>query len=125
MTQDDVRQIALSLPGADEGEDTFAFFVTVKDKHKGFVWSWKERVHPKKARVPSTTVIAARTRSVAERDMMIVSDPRVFFTEPHYNGFPAVLIRLDEIPRDTLEIVIEEAWRCLVPTELRDLIRST
>ena len=111
----------MTVPGAPSG----AVFVTVKEKNKGFVWSWKERVHPQKARVPSTTVIAARTRSVAERDMMIASDPRVFFTEPHYNGFPAVLIRLDEIPRDTLEIVIEEAWRCLVPKELADLIRST
>ena len=48
----------------------------VKDKAKGFVWSWKERMHPKQARVPCTTVIGARTRSVAERHMMIQSDPR-------------------------------------------------
>lgn len=122
MTQDDVRQIALSLPGAEESVTGFSFFVTVKDKHKGFVWVWNERVHPKKPKVPNAGVIAARTTSVSERDMMIAADPRVFFTEPHYNGFPAVLIRLDEISRETLEIVITEAWRCLAPKELRELV---
>ena len=76
-TQEDLRQIALSLPGAQEGESGFAFGVLVKDKAKGFVWSWRERMHPKQARVPCTTVIGARTRSVAERHMMIQSDPRV------------------------------------------------
>ena len=49
----------------------------VKDKAKGFVWSWKERMHPKRVRVPSTTVTGARTRRVAERDRIIQSDPRV------------------------------------------------
>ena len=122
MTQDDVRQIALSLPGAEEGEERFAFFVTVKDKHKGFVWAWNERVHPKQPKVPNAGVIAARTTNVAERDMMIASDPRVFFTEPHYNGFPAVLVRLREISRESLEVVVTEAWRCLAPREFTDLV---
>jgi len=122
FTQDDVRNIALSLPGTEEGDDAFGFGVIVKDKFKGFVWSWKERIHLKQARVPSTVVIAARTRSVAERDMMIASDPKAFFTEPHYNGYPAVLIRLDEVSRDTLEVVITEAWRCMAPRELNALV---
>lgn len=122
MTQDDVRQIALSLPGADEAETGFSFFVTAHDKHKGFVWVWNERVHPKQSKVPNAGVIAARTTSVAERDMMISADQRAFFTEPHYNGFPAVLIRLSEISRDTLEMVILEAWRCLAPKEMKELV---
>jgi hypothetical protein len=121
-TQDDVRQIALSLPGADEADDYFTFFVTVKEKHKGFVWAWRERIDPKKARVPSTRVIAARTTSVAERDLMVSQSPTYFFTEPHYAGFPAVLVRLDTIPRDVLEFVILEAWRCLAPRELAALV---
>lgn len=122
VTQDDVRDIALSLPGAEEASDRFAMFVTVKDKPKGFAWVWLERIHPKQGRVPNPRFLAARTSSVAERDMMIQSDPRVFFTEPHYNGFPAVLIRLDEISRETLEIVLLEAWRCMAPKELTSLV---
>jgi hypothetical protein len=122
LTQDDVRNIALSLPGAEESPDYFAFHVMTKDKGKGFVWAWRERIDPKKARVPNARVIAARTRNVAERDLMIESDPQVFFTEPHYNGYPAVLLRLDAVSRETLEIVITEAWRCVAPREFAALV---
>ncbi len=122
IDQDMVREIALSLPGAEESPDYFAFHVMVKDKGKGFLWTWRERVDPKKPRVPNPRVIAARTRNVAERDLMIESDPRVFFTEPHYNGYPAVLLRLDAVSRETLEIVITEAWRCVAPRELTSLV---
>ena len=123
ITQDDVRRIALSLPGAEEGEPPrFSVRVMAKDKPRGFVWDWLERIHPKQARVPNPRVIAARTNSVAERDMMIASDPRVFFTEPHYNGYPAVLVRLDAVSMAQLEIVVTEAWRSMAPKELSELV---
>lgn len=121
-TQDDVRRIALSLPGAEEADDRFAFFVTVKGKPKGFVWVWLERFHPKKARVPNPRMVAVRTSSVAERDLMIAAEPGIFFTEPHYNGYPAVLVRLDEIPLDQLEVIILEGWRRVAPRELAGLV---
>lgn len=121
-TTDDVRRIALSLPGADEGEGRFAFDVEVKGKRKGFAWSWLERVHPKQGRVENCSVLAVRTSSVAERDLLIATTPRVFFTEPHYNGYPAVLVRLAEIDVRTLETLILEAWRRLAPRELRELV---
>ena len=49
-TQNDVRKIALSLPGTIEGTERFAFSVEVKGKQKGFVWVWLERKDPRKAR---------------------------------------------------------------------------
>ena len=52
-TQADVRRIALSFPGAQEGTDRFAFFVMDKGKPKGFAWVWLDRPEPKKARVPN------------------------------------------------------------------------
>jgi hypothetical protein len=121
-TTDDVRCIALSLPGAEEGDGRFGFHVMVKDKAKGFAWSWLERIHPKQGRVENLAVLAVRTSSVAERDLMISSDPAVFFTEPHYNGYPAVLIRLDAIAMDTLELVLLEGWRVTAPRDLRELV---
>ncbi|MGQ0641490.1 MAG: hypothetical protein ACT4P6_12120 [Gemmatimonadaceae bacterium] len=57
-TQADVRRIALSLPGAEEEADRFAFSVANKGKLKGFVWVWLERIAPKKPRVPNASVIA-------------------------------------------------------------------
>ncbi len=118
-SQDDVRRIALPLPGTREGKDHFAFSVTVKGKEKGFAWVWRERVHPKKARVPQPAVLAVRVSDLTQKDMLIASDPDTYFTEPHYNGFPAVLVRLAAIEVAELEELLVNAWRCQAPRGLQ------
>ncbi len=123
-TQDDVRHIALSLPGAEEARDRFAFFVRDGEKERGFAWVWLERVHPKKARIPNPLFLAVRVTNVAQRDMMISAAPRKFFTEPHYNGYPAVLLRLEEVTIDDLEMLLVDGWRLMAPRELRDLVED-
>ncbi len=118
-TLEDVRSTASKLPGATEGEGPhFAFGVTVKGKHKGFVWSWAERVDPKKARIPNPHVLAVLVPSLEVKEMLLASDRHKFFTEPHYNGFPAVLVRLDEISAEELAEMIVEAYRCKASAEL-------
>src|SRR5262245_53687221 len=101
--QQDVRRIALALPGVTEGSNHFAFEVTVKGKRKGFVWAWNERVEPKKPRVPRADVLAVRVVDEADKQALLAMDPAVFFTEPHYNGFPAVLVRLPAVSDAQLE----------------------
>jgi hypothetical protein len=113
--QADVRRIALSLPGVVEGEDRFAFSVPHKGKHKGFCWVWLERIHPKTGRVPQPAVLAIRVADLDEKEMLLAADPEKFFTEPHYNGYPAILVRLANIDVDELEKLIVEAWRCMAP----------
>lgn len=117
-TQADVRRIALSLPETEEASDRFAFSVRSKDKLKGFAWVWMERVQPKRPRVPNAGVIAVRVANLAQKDLILSADRTKFFTEPHYNGFPAVLVRLDAVTVDDLEMLIEEAWRCQAPVAL-------
>jgi hypothetical protein len=117
-TQADVRRIALALPEAKEDDVDFAFSVRNGSKHKGFAWSWKERVEPKKARVPNLKVLAVRVTDVGEKEALIASDPEKFFTEPHYNGFPAVLIRLPKIRVGELRELLTDAWRCTAPRKL-------
>jgi hypothetical protein len=117
-TQNDVRKIARSLPGTIEGRERFAFSVEVKGKQKGFVWVWLERKDPKKARTPCPTVLAVRVRDQAEKAALLAGDPDVFFTEPHYNGFPAVLVRLPKVPRALLRKLVVDAWRCQAPRKL-------
>lgn len=117
-TQADVRRIAMKFPGVEEGVDKFAFSVPVKGKLKGFVWVWMERVTPKKPKVANPGVIAARVANVAQRDLMIAAEPVKFFTEPHYAGFPAVLVRLKAVTAADLKILIAEAWRCQAPPDL-------
>ena len=117
-TQADVRRIALSLPEAEEEKGRFAFSVRNKDKLKGFVWVWLERLDPKKARVPNPAVLAVRVANLNEKDLMIAAEPTKFFTEPHYNGYPAVLVRLAEVSVAELRPLITEAWRCQAPATL-------
>jgi hypothetical protein len=89
-TQNDVRRIAMSLAGTSERKDRFAFSVRNRDKKKGFVWVWQERIAPKKPRVPNPAVLAVRVADLDEKEILLGLDERKFFTEPHYDGFPAV-----------------------------------
>jgi len=119
--QRDARRIAMALPGVTEAPQGFAFSVENKGKAKGFIWVWQERVQPKKPRVPNPRVLAARVANETEKAALLGVDPDKFFTEPHYNGFPAVLVRLPAVSIAELRQVITEAWRCLAP---RDLVAS-
>lgn len=117
-TQADVRRIALALPGAEEGKDRFAFFVRDKGKPKGFAWVWLERTEGKSARVPNDGVLAVRVTNNAQKDLILASDRRKFFSERHYNGYPAILVRLKEVTVADLRVLLEEAWRRRAPKAL-------
>src|SRR5512143_3215372 len=116
-SQTDVRRIALSLPATEEAQSHFAFSVRNRGKLKGFVWVWMERITPRKARVPQPNVIAVRVASLEDKDFLLALDPVKFFTEPHYDGFPAVLARLPAVTARELKPIITEAWRCQAPQE--------
>jgi hypothetical protein len=116
-TQADVRRIALALPGTVETKGRFAFEVLNKGKLKGYAWVWLERVEPKKPRVPNPGVLAVRVANLIDKDLLISAEPTKFFTEPHYNGFPAVLVRLAAVKVAELRPLLMDAWRCQAPTE--------
>jgi hypothetical protein len=118
--QSDVRRIALALPNTSEAHGHFGFSVANKGKQKQFVWAWNERVDPKKPRVPREDVVVVRVSDIDEKDALLASDESKFFTEPHYDGFRAVLVRLAQIEEGELEELIVDAWRCQAPRELGD-----
>ncbi len=111
---EDVRRISLSLPETS-GDDGFG--VMHGGKLKGFAWVWMD-VEPKQPRVQCFGVAAIRTANPDERDGLIAADPEKYFTEPHYNGFPAVLVRLANVEMDELEELLVNAWRCQAPRAL-------
>jgi hypothetical protein len=119
--QSDVRRISLALPETSEAPEHFTFSVRNGTKEKGFVWAWNERVEPRRPKVPRGDVIAVRVPDQSDKQALLAGDERVFFTEPHYNGFPAVLVRLPEITIAQLEELILDAWRCQAP---RTLVKS-
>lgn len=102
-------------------EEQFGLAVPVKGKPKGFVWAWRERVHPKKARVINPGVMAVVVPNLTAKEVILGSfDPSVVFTEPHYNNYPAVLVRLETIDVESLSELVIEAWRCKAPKALVD-----
>jgi hypothetical protein len=110
--QDDARRIALSLPETFEEEGRFAFSVLNKGKPKGIAWVWLERVEPKQPRVPRPDVLAVRVANQSEKETLLVADAEKFFTEPHYNGYPAILVRLPAVDVGELRELLTDAWRC-------------
>ncbi|HEX8106393.1 MAG TPA: hypothetical protein VF516_01645 [Kofleriaceae bacterium] len=118
-SQNDARRIAMALPGVTASTERFAFSVENKGKAKGFIWAWNERIDPRKPRVPNPQVLAARVANETEKAALLGADPDKFFTEPHYHGFPAVLVRLPAVSIGELRQVITEAWRCQAPKDLR------
>jgi hypothetical protein len=122
-SQADVRRIALALPDTVESSERFAFSVLqqggkTKPQASGIAWVWMERTHPKKPRVANPAVLAVRVDGLSARDMLLASDAKKYFTEPHYAGFPAVLVRLAEVKVAELRELLTEAWRCRAPKEL-------
>jgi hypothetical protein len=113
-TREDVRRIALSLPESVEEPGRFSFAVD----GKAFAWVWLERVDPRRARVPNPEVIAVRVANQLEKDGLLALDHEAFFTEPHYDGYPAVLVRLPAIELDLLTDVLTAAWRLRAPRRL-------
>lgn len=116
--QEDVRRLALELPEVREAEDHFAFSVLNKGKEKGIAWVWLERLDPKKPRVPQPEVLAVRVAGDGEKQALLAADPEKFFTEPHYNGYPAILVRLPAITPDELRELLTDAWRTQAPKPL-------
>ena len=113
-TRADLNRIALALPETTGDESGTSYKVAGKT----IAWPWLERVDPKRTRVPNSDVIAVRVADDSEKEILIEMDPSVFFTEPHYDGYPAILVRLPAIDVATLETILRGAWRCQAPKAL-------
>jgi hypothetical protein len=113
-TRDELRRIALALPETTTDNDGFSYSVA----GKAIVWTWLERLHPKKARVPNPDVIAVRIADESEKELLIDMNGSAFFTEPHYHGYPAILVRLPAIDVGMLETIVGNAWRLRAPKAL-------
>jgi hypothetical protein len=106
----------MALPGVTEDETGY------RVGGKLFAWNWPERVDPKKPRVPNPDVLCVRVAGEGEKQALLASDPRKFFTTDHYDGYPTVLVRLAEVAPDELAELITDSWRCRAsPKLLREL----
>ncbi len=116
---DDVRRIALALPETSERASHGNAAWRVRDKL--FVWERPLREADVRAlgdAAPAGPILGARVEHVGAKEALIADDPGVYFTTPHFDGYPAILVRLDEIGAGELEEVIVEAWLVQAPKRL-------
>ena len=111
---DDVRRLALALPGVVE-IDSDGFDFRVADR--GFVWSYPER-RPGRPRVIRTDIAVLYVGDEAEKQALLLGEPGIFFTTPGYDGWPLVMLRLAEVDARRLEELVTDAWRMRAPAPL-------
>ena len=118
-TWDDVARLALDMPEAAERVSRGMRQWCVKDKL--FVWERPLRRSDPEAlgdAAPDGPILGARVEHVVAKDAMLADDPSVFFTTPHFDGYPAVLVQLERIGLDDLREVVVEAWLARAPKRL-------
>jgi hypothetical protein len=114
-----VRRIALELPETSEQISRELRHWRVKDK--SFVWERPLRKPDLRALgdgAPAGPILGARVEHLGAKEALLADDPGVFFTTPHFDGYAAVLVRLDRIALDELREVIVEAWLTRAPKRL-------
>ena len=116
---DDVRRLALALPETSEGTAHGNTVWRVRDKL--FVWDRPLRQKDLDAlgeSAPTGPVLGARVEHLVSKEALLADDPSVYFTTPHFDGYPAVLVNLDRIAAADLEELVIEAWLCRAPKRL-------
>lgn len=113
----DVRRICLGLPETDEQpsrDGTPAWRV----KEKLFAWDRPLRRADLEAlgdAAPDGPILAARVPDLGVKEALLADDPVAYFTTPHFDGYPAVLVRLDRIAVGELEELLVDAWLARAP----------
>jgi hypothetical protein len=105
VSEDDVRRIALSLPSTTEKPSYGTPGFRVRDKLFA-------RMRPEG---DSVVVWCA---DVSEKEALIAAEPAKFFTLPHYDGHPTVLVRLAAVDEQEMTDVLAESWRLRAPLRL-------
>jgi hypothetical protein len=115
-TWEDVRRIVSDLP-----ETTEASARHWRVRKKLIAWERPLRTADHAALgadTPDGNILGARVADEGVKFALIADDPGVFFTTPHFDGYPAVLVRLPSIAVPELEELAAEAWLAMAPKRL-------
>jgi hypothetical protein len=119
-TWDDVNRLALRLPQTLERSSRDGQLAwRVKDR--SFAWERPLRRGDLQAlgdAAPNAPVLAAHVPDLGAKQALLADDADVYFTTPHFDGYPAILVRLDRITLPELEELLVEAWLCRAPRRL-------
>jgi hypothetical protein len=121
-TWDDVRQLALALPETTETDaHGHSGLPAWKVKDKTFAWERPLRKTDVAAlgdAAPTGEILGARVEHEGAKQALLESEPEIYFTIPHFDGYTAVLVRLDTITEEALEELLIDAWLSRAPKRL-------
>ncbi len=104
--ESDVRELALALPETTEKPSYGMPGFRVKDRLF--------------ARIREPGVLVVWCGSLDEKEFLIGAEPEKFFTVPHYDGHPMVLVHLPAVDREELGELLAECWRLRAPKRLAE-----
>lgn len=116
---DDVRRLALALPETTEG--TSYGRLAWKVKGKAFLWERPLTRADREAlgtATPDGVVLGVSVADVGVKEVLVAAEPELCFTTPHFDGYPAVLVKLDAAGPADLEELVTEAWLARAPRRL-------
>jgi hypothetical protein len=102
-TWDDVVEIGLRFPEVEVG--TSFGTPAMKVGNRGMICRMRT----------SPDALVMRVIDVADAEALLKGQPDVYFSTPHYDGWPYVLVRLDAVDPVELAELIEDAWRLRAP----------
>ena len=105
-TKDDVREIALALP--EETEDQWYRTPAYKVAGKGFL----------RLRTEAEGGLVVFVSDLGEKEALLAANPQAYYTTPHYDGYPVILVNLAAVDLDELRELITESWRIKAPVKL-------
>ena len=118
---DDVRSLALALPETTEDTSGHTGRPQWRVKGKGFAWERPLRKADLEAlgdAAPDGPILGVRVEHLVAKEALLTEDAGVYFTTPHFDGYPAILVRLPAIAVPDLTELLEEAWLVQAPKRL-------
>lgn len=118
---EDVRAIALALPGAEEAVSGHTGTASWRLKSGQFAWlrgpsaTDLRQLAEVGREWPGGDVLAVRVADLEEKKALLAAETDALFTIPHFDGYPGLLVRLDAVSHDRLEEIITDAWLVRAP----------
>jgi hypothetical protein len=110
-TEEDLRRLALALPETAEGH-SYGGSPSYTVNGRPFL----------RLRTEAEGALVVFVPDLGEKQALLEADPDVYFTTPHYDGYPAVLVRLDAVGLDELRELVTESWRTRAPVRALKLL---
>jgi len=116
---EDVRRIAMSLPGSEERTSRERLQWRVGGK----LFVWERPLRPKEldelgSSAPDGPILGVRVEHLHAKEALLADEPDVYFTTSHFDGHTSVLVRLERIGLPELEEAVTEAWFARAPPKL-------